>query len=111
MPQINQGVGHQFHPVVALLDVLETEEQPFEFVLPRKRPLDSIPQRMDGGIEQSLAPALGALTIARILWDVRDQAGIENTLPIVGGIKATIEVEIAISQVQTDLFGYPFQGL
>ena len=24
MPQIDQGVGHQFHPVVALLDVLET---------------------------------------------------------------------------------------
>src|SRR5205823_8180189 len=34
-PQIDQGVGHQFHPVVALLDGLETEEQPLEFVLPR----------------------------------------------------------------------------
>jgi len=42
-PQIDQGVGHQFHPVVALLDVLETEEQPLEFVLPRKRPLDALP--------------------------------------------------------------------
>src|SRR5262245_50328290 len=27
-PQIDQGVRHQFHPVVALLDVLETEQQP-----------------------------------------------------------------------------------
>ena len=42
-PQIDQGVGHQFHPVVALLDVLETEEQPLAFVLPRKRPLDALP--------------------------------------------------------------------
>jgi hypothetical protein len=25
-PHIDQGVGHQFHPVVALLDVLEPEE-------------------------------------------------------------------------------------
>jgi hypothetical protein len=38
-PHIDQGVCHQFHSVVALLDVLETEEQPLEFVLPRKRPL------------------------------------------------------------------------
>ncbi len=42
-PDIDQGVRHQFHPVVTLLDVLETEEQPLEFVLPRKRPLDSLP--------------------------------------------------------------------
>jgi hypothetical protein len=42
-PQIDQGVGHQFHPVVALLNVLEPEEQPLAFVLPRKRPLDALP--------------------------------------------------------------------
>jgi hypothetical protein len=42
-PHIDQGVRQQFHPVVALLDVLETEQQPFEFVLPRKRPLDALP--------------------------------------------------------------------
>jgi hypothetical protein len=42
-PDIDQGVRHQFHPVVTLLDVLETEEQPLEFVLPRKRPLYSLP--------------------------------------------------------------------
>jgi hypothetical protein len=29
-PHIDQGVCHQFHPVVALLEVLETEEQPLE---------------------------------------------------------------------------------
>jgi hypothetical protein len=43
MPQIDQCICHQFHPVVALLDVLEPEQQPLEFVLPRKRPLDAIP--------------------------------------------------------------------
>jgi hypothetical protein len=40
---IDQGVRHQFHPVVALLDVLETEQQPLAFILPRKRPLDALP--------------------------------------------------------------------
>src|SRR5262245_61082885 len=58
-PQIDQGVGHQFHPVVALLDVLETEEQPLEFVRPRKRPLDALPYSMDRSVEQPLAPTLG----------------------------------------------------
>ena len=42
-PQIDQGVGHQFHRVVALLDVLEPQQQPLEFVLPRKRALHPIP--------------------------------------------------------------------
>jgi hypothetical protein len=42
-PQIDQGVRHQFHPIVALLNVLEPEQQPLKFVLPGKRPLDTIP--------------------------------------------------------------------
>ena len=43
MPHIDQGVGHQLHAVVALLDVLKPQQQPLEFVLPRERPLDPIP--------------------------------------------------------------------
>jgi len=42
-PHIDQGVRHQFHPVVALRDMLETEQQPLAFVLPRKRPLNALP--------------------------------------------------------------------
>ena len=49
---------------------------------------------MDHFIEESFASALGVLAITRILFDVRDHAGIENTLAIVRGIKAAIEVEI-----------------
>jgi hypothetical protein len=41
-PQIDQGVGHQLHAVVAPLDVLETQQQSLEFVLPRKRPFHAI---------------------------------------------------------------------
>jgi hypothetical protein len=43
MPHINQGVRQQLHPVVPLLNVFKTEEQPLEFVLPRKRPLHPVP--------------------------------------------------------------------
>ncbi len=53
-PHIDHGVGHQLHPVVPMLEVLKTEQQPLEFVLPRKRPFYPIPQCMDcltGGCE------------------------------------------------------------
>jgi hypothetical protein len=81
-PDIDQGVRHQFHPVVALLDVLETEEQPLEFVLPRKRPFYSLASRMNRFIEQPLAPALGTFAMARILLDVRNHPRIEDCLAI-----------------------------
>ena len=58
---------------------------------------------MDGGVEQALPPALGVLTIPGVLWNVGDQAGIENALPIAGRIKAAIEIEIGTSEVQPDL--------
>ena len=61
---------------------------------------------MDGGVEQPLAPTLGGLAVARILFDVGNQARIENALAIVRGIKAAIEIEIGASEVQPDLFGH-----
>jgi hypothetical protein len=39
MPQIDQRVGHQLHPVVPRLFELEAQQQPLEFVLPREGPL------------------------------------------------------------------------
>ena len=39
MPEIDHGVGHQLHTVMALLFELEAQQQPFEFVLPREGPL------------------------------------------------------------------------
>ena len=65
---------------------------------------------MDGGVEEAFTAALGALPVAELLGDVRDQARIENALAIVRRIKATIEVEIGASEVQPDLFGHLLQG-
>ena len=64
---------------------------------------------MDHCIEEAFASALGVLAITRILFDVRDQAGVENAFAIVRGIKAPIEVEIGASEVQPHLFGYLLQ--
>jgi len=64
---------------------------------------------MDGGVEQPLASTLGRLAVARILFDVGNQASIENAFAIVCGIKAPIEVEIGTSEVQIHFFGHLFQ--
>jgi hypothetical protein len=39
MPQIDERVPHQLYAVMPLLNELEAQQQPFEFILPRKRPL------------------------------------------------------------------------
>ena len=39
--QIDQCVCHQLHAVVPPLDTLEPQQEPFERIFPRKRPLDT----------------------------------------------------------------------
>ncbi len=98
LAQIDQRVCQQFHPIMPPLDTFKSEQQSFELIFPRKGPLDPHPQRMDGGVEQPLPPALGALAVAGILWEIGDEARIENALPIACGIKAAIEVEVGSTE-------------
>jgi hypothetical protein len=79
---------------VPLLETFKPEQQSLELIFPGKGPLDPHPQRMDGLVEEALASTLRVLTVPRILWDVGDQACIEDALPIACGIKAAIEVEV-----------------
>src|SRR2546427_12666322 len=109
--QVDQRVRQQLHAIVPLLDAFKSEQQPLELVFPRKRPLDTHAEHMYRFIEQPLAPTLGGFAIPRILFDVGDQARIENALPIVCRIKAAIEIEIGTSEVQSNLCGHLLQGV
>jgi hypothetical protein len=40
-PEIDHGVGHQLHTVMALLFELEAQQQPFEFILPGEGPFQA----------------------------------------------------------------------
>jgi hypothetical protein len=91
---------------MALLHVFKPPQPPLERIFPRKGPLHAHPQCMDGFVEEAFASALGGLSVAWILCDVGDQACIENALAIVRGIKACVEIDIGVSEVQTDLFGH-----
>jgi hypothetical protein len=110
LSHIDQGVRQQFHAEMSLLNALKTKEEPFEFIRPRKGSVDASPQRMEGCIEEPFAPSLGAFAVAGILFDVRDHSSIENALAIVRGIKASVEIQIGSSKVQSDHFGQPLQG-
>jgi hypothetical protein len=95
---------------MSLLHVFKTQEQPLELILPRKGPINTGSQYMDGGIEQTLSSSFRVLSIARILFDVGDHAGIEDALAIVRGIKAGVEIQVGSCQCKTNRFGHPLQG-
>jgi hypothetical protein len=94
---------------VPLLDTFKSEQEPLELIFPGKGPFDTHPQRMDRFVEEALPSTLRALAVPRMLGDVGDQAGIEDALPIVCRIKATIEVEIGAAEVQAYLCGHLLQ--
>src|SRR5215470_19381286 len=94
LAQIDQRVCQQLHAIMPLLDTFKAEQQSFELIFPREGALDAHPQRMDGFVEEAFPSALRGLAVAGILFDIGDQAGIENALPIVRGIKAAIQVEV-----------------
>jgi hypothetical protein len=107
LPHIDQGVRQQFHAKMSLLNMFKTQQEALELILPGECPINARPQRMDGGIEEPLAPSLGALAVPGILCDVGDHARIENALAIVRGIKSSVEIQIGSCKVQTDRFGDP----
>src|SRR5713101_4278605 len=110
LAQIDQRVCQQLQAIMPLLDTFKSEQQSFELIFPREAALDAHPQRMDGFVEEAFPSALRGLAVAGILFDIGDQAGIENALPIVRGIKAAIQVEVGTSEVQPDLLGHLLQG-
>lgn len=65
-----------------MLNAFKSEQQSLEFVFPGKGSFDPHPQRMDGFVEEAFAPTLDRLAVARILFDIGDQARVENALPI-----------------------------
>jgi hypothetical protein len=95
---------------VPLLDAFKAEQEALARVFPCTGAFDTHPQRMDGCVAQPFAPTLGRLTIARMLFNVRNQPRIADALPLACGVKATIEVERGASPVSTDLFRHLFQG-
>jgi hypothetical protein len=109
LPHIDQGVCQQFHAKMSLLNMLKPQQQPLEFVLPRKGPIDTGSQGVDGGIKEPLTPSLGALSVTGILFDVGDHSSVENALAIVRGIEAGVKIQVGSCECQPHRFDDPLQ--
>ena len=78
--------------------MFKPQEEPLELIFPRKGPIDTRPQGMDGGIEEPLPPSLRGFAMARVLCDIRDHTGVEHALAVVRGIEAGIKIQISASE-------------
>ena len=61
-----------------------------------------------GELLQRLQEVRGNCKTRNQLFDIGDEARIENALAIVRRIKAAIKIEISPSEIQPDLFGHLF---
>src|SRR6266852_4514540 len=109
LAQIDQRVCQQLHAIMPLLDTFKAEQESLEFIFPGKGALDAHPQRMNGVVEEALASTLDSLAVARILFDIGDQACVKHALSIACGIKAATEVEVDSTEIETHLFSHLFQ--
>src|ERR1700689_5949971 len=66
---------------------------------------------MDGSIEQTLAPELRGLPVARVFLDVRDETCVEDGFAVVPGVKSAVEIEMRAVNVQIRQSGHPLQGV
>jgi hypothetical protein len=103
--QIAQRVGHHLHPLGSRLEAFTSEQQPRAFGFPRTGPLDPQASGLEHGVEQPLAPTLGALAVAGMRREVGEQARMQKARALAGGSTATIEVHRGASQVPANLLG------
>jgi hypothetical protein len=75
-----------------------------------KSAFDGEAQFVEPGIKEALAPPFGLLPIARILFDVGLQSGIEDVLAIGLTVKARIQIEDRAGNLDPHLVGDSFKG-
>ena len=79
LPPLDQGLGHQLHPLGARLDTFKAPP-PFDFVRPRPGALATPPPRLDGGVAAAVAAALGVLAVPGLLGEVGEHARMVHAL-------------------------------
>src|SRR3978361_2289857 len=66
---------------------------------------------MDGGVEQTLSPALRGLPVAQVFLDVRDETCVEAGFAVVPGVKYAGALAMRAVNVQIRQSGHPLQGV
>src|SRR5213596_2371984 len=102
LPEIDERERKEFESQMTNLYGLKAQQQALEFVLPGEGAFNGEAQFVAYLIDEALAPAFGLLAVARVLFDVGRQSGIEDTLAIGFVVKARIQIEYGPGHVKPD---------
>src|SRR5207248_1868708 len=100
LPEIDEREGNKFEPKMTNVFGLKAQQQTLEFILPGEGAFHDEAQFVQCGIEEALAPPFGRLPVARILFDVRLEPSLEDTLAIGFAVKPRIQVEHGPSHIE-----------
>ena len=86
---------------------LKPDEQPLKFIDPGKRAFSDKAFFVHRAVKMALAPALGALTIAFVFWDIRSYTAIPKQFTRLLCVKRTISIKVGISIREFKLIQLP----
>src|SRR5438132_840501 len=109
LSKVDEREGQEFEAKMTNLLGLKAQQQSFEFILPRKGPLDSEAEFVQDFVKEAFAPTLRLLPVAWILFDIRFHSGIEDTLAIGFAVKAGVQVKHGAFEVEANLLGDPLE--
>src|SRR5665647_1057352 len=103
VPQVDHRVGQGLEGIVDIGDDLVANENAPEFVLPSEDAFDGAKALFeDGRTEQAFGSALGGLSAARVLVDVRYHVAVEGRFAVGFAIVDTVEADGAPSKIDAN---------
>ena len=87
----------------------KSDEKPFEFIDPGKRAFSDKAFFVHRAVKMALAPALGALTIAFVFWDIRSYTAIPKEFTSLLCVERTIGIKVGVSIREVKLIELPKQ--
>ncbi len=88
---------------------LKPDEKPLKFIDPGKRAFSDKAFFVNCAVKMALAPALGALTIAFVFWDIRSYTAIPKQFTRLLCVKRTICIKVGVSIGEFKLIELPKQ--
>ncbi len=86
---------------------LKPDEKPLKFIDPGKRAFSDKAFFVHYAVKMALAPALGALTIAFVFWDIWSYTAIPKEFTSLLCVKRTIGIKVGVSIAEFKLIELP----
>jgi hypothetical protein len=110
LSEIDEREGKELEAQVTTLFGLKAQQEAFELILPGKGAFHGEAQFVQHIIKKALSSPFGRLPVARILFDVGLQPGIEDALAVGFTVKARIQIEDGTGEIEPYVAGDPLEG-